>query len=235
MSVDVDLPSPEEAAEAPAPTPAKHRPRVFSPTFSGPGLLMAGLFFALSVQPSLLPRAGYVQGIASGITLMIGYGIGAGGQALWNYLQIPKLKGRARTIVSWILILLVSWSVLFSAWRQVGWQNEIRTLFGMEPVSWTTWPVIIGVAVAVSALILIVSRSLRLLFRTVFGWLGRQHPPTARDRPRRRRPAPALLAAHHRCPRQRLLRRCQRHVLEPRRRHVARHRAAGVGFALGQP
>ena len=44
--------------------------------------ILAGLFFAASVQPSLLPRAGYVQGIASGITLMIGYGLGAGGQHL---------------------------------------------------------------------------------------------------------------------------------------------------------
>ena len=98
----MDQATPDEVAEAPA--PAKRPPRVFSPTFSGPGLLMAGLFFALSVQPSLLPRAGYVQGIASGVTLMIGYGLGAGGQALWNYLQIPKLKGRARTIVRWVLI-----------------------------------------------------------------------------------------------------------------------------------
>ncbi len=174
MSVDVDRSSPEVAPEDSA--PSKRPPRVFSPTFSGPGLLVAGLFFAASVQPSLLPRAGYVQGIASGITLMIGYGLGAGGQALWNYLQIPKLKGRALTITTWILIALIGWSVVFSAWRQVGWQNEIRTLFGMDPVTFTVWPVIIGVALAVSVLILVVSRSLRLLFRTVFGRLGRRIP-----------------------------------------------------------
>ena len=44
---------------------------------------------------------------------------------------------------------------MFSAWRQVGWQNEIRTLFGMDPVTFTVWPVIIGVAVAVAALLLV--------------------------------------------------------------------------------
>ena len=138
--------------------------------------MVAGFFFALSVLPSLLPRAGYVQGIASGVTAMIGYGIGAGGQWLWDYLGIPKLKGRARTIVLGVLIALVVWAAVFSAWRQVGWQNEIRTTFGMPSVSWTVWPVIIGVALLTAALLLIVSRSLRLLFRTVFGWLGRKLP-----------------------------------------------------------
>jgi len=174
MSTDVT--APVESTPAPTRRTAPHRPRVFEPRFSGTGLVVAGFFFALSVLPSLLPRAGYVQGIASGVTAMIGYGIGAGGQALWDYLGIPKLKGRARTIVLGVLIALVVWAALFSAWRQVGWQNEIRTTFGMPSVSWTVWPVIIGVALLTAALLLIISRSLRLLFRTVFGWLGRKLP-----------------------------------------------------------
>ncbi|MBI1350305.1 MAG: hypothetical protein GC156_04225 [Actinomycetales bacterium] len=151
-------------------------PRVFSPTFSIPGLLLAGLFFAVSVQPSLLPRAGYVQGIAAGITMAIGYGIGAGGQALWNYLQIPKLPAKARRIGRWILVALIIWIVGFSAWRFVGWQNEIRTLFGMDSITFTVWPVIIGVGLLTFVLLLVVSRSLRLLFRTVFTRLGRRLP-----------------------------------------------------------
>ena len=130
MSVDIDVP-PMGAPEA-RPTPSRRRPRVFSPVLSPTGLVVGAFFFALSVLPSLLPRAGYVQGIASGVTVMIGYGIGAGGQSLWDYLGIPKLKGRARTIVLGVLIVLVAWAAVFSAWRQVGWQNEIRTLFGME-------------------------------------------------------------------------------------------------------
>ena len=163
MSINTDL-APEPAAPETHRT-APNRPRVFEPRFSGTGLVVAGFFFALSVLPSLLPRAGYVQGIASGVTAMIGYGIGAGGQWLWDYLGIPKLKGRARTIVLGVLVALVVWAALFSAWRQVGWQNEIRTTFGMPSVSWTVWPVIIGVALLTAALLLIVSRSLRLLFR----------------------------------------------------------------------
>jgi uncharacterized membrane protein len=162
-------------AEASAPAP----PRVFEPTFSGVGVVVGLFFLALSLLPSLLPRAGYVQGIASGVTFMVGYGIGAVCQALWTYLRIPGLRGRARTIVVGGLLALIVWAALFSAWRQVGWQNEIRSSFGMPPVSWTAWPVILAVGVAVAALLLVVSRALRLLFRTVGRRLGSWMPRRA--------------------------------------------------------
>jgi uncharacterized membrane protein len=139
--------------------------RIFTLHFSRTGLAVAGFFFAVSLLPSLLPRAPYVQGVVSGVTLMIGYGLGAGGQALWVYLEIPKLRGRARTIVLGILVALIAWMTVNGVWKQVGWQNNIRELFGMEPTSPTTWPVI-----------LLVSRPLRVLFAKVAGWLGRHLP-----------------------------------------------------------
>jgi uncharacterized membrane protein len=172
MSVSVDVPD-ETAA-----TPREDRPlpRVFTRSFSGAGATVGALFFALSLMPSLLPRGGAVQGAASGITVMIGYGIGAGAQALWSYLGIPSLKGRARTIVLAIIWTFVGLLVIGGVWRQVGWQNEIRTLFGMESVSPSAWPMIVIVTVIVAALILIVSRSLRKLFAFVGHQLGRFLP-----------------------------------------------------------
>lgn len=177
VNVDVDVDD-DVTPEPVAPTlsAASSRPRVFQPVFSSTGLVVAAFFFALSLLPSLLPRAGYAQGVISGVTLMIGYGIGAGSQSLWDYLGIPKLTGRTRTIVLDFLIALVVGLALFAAWRQVGWQNEIRALFGIPQVSWTVWPMIILVALLTAVLLLIVARSLRLLFRTVFGWLGRKLP-----------------------------------------------------------
>ena len=47
-------------------------------------------FFGLSLLPSLLPRTALCQGVVSGVTLMIGYGIGVLGQWAWNYLELPK-------------------------------------------------------------------------------------------------------------------------------------------------
>ena len=137
---------------------------------------MAAWFFALSLLPSLLPRAAMVQGIVSGVTVMIGYGIGAGTQALWRYLGIPGVPGRARRVLVAIFVGLGLWAAVFTGWRQVGWQNEIRTLYGMEPASPTVWPVILGLTALLAVLILVVARGLRLLFRTVFRWLGRRLP-----------------------------------------------------------
>ena len=174
MSVDTGAPTSEELAAPEA--PAGRPPRVFQPTFSGTGVVVGALFFALSLLPSLLPRAGYVQGLVSGISFMVGYGVGATAQAVWDYLQIPKLKGRARTIVLGLLVALVVWAVIGGVWRQVGWQNEIRTIFGMPSISFTIWPVILVVALLTAALILAVSRSFRLLFRAVGRWLGTWMP-----------------------------------------------------------
>jgi uncharacterized membrane protein len=150
--------------------------RVLDTTFSGVGLTMAAWFFALSLLPSLLPRAAVVQGIVSGVTLMIGYGLGAAAQAIWRYLGIPSVPGRAHRILVAIFVGLGLWAAVFTGWRQVGWQNEIRTLYGMEPASPSVWPVTIAVTVALAILVLLVARSLRLLFDTVFRWLGRLLP-----------------------------------------------------------
>lgn len=150
--------------------------RVFQLSFSGVGVTVAAFLFSLSLQPSLLPRDAVIQGVTSGVTVMIGYGAGAGAQALWEYLGIPVITGRARTILVPLLVMLGVLAAVLSGWRFVGWQNEIRNLYGMEPTSPSIWPVIIAVTVFVAALVLVVSRSLRLLFRTVFRWLGRHLP-----------------------------------------------------------
>ena len=73
--------------------------RVFEPSFSGTGLTMAAWFIALSLVPSLLPRSGMVQGVVSGVTVIIGYAFGAACQAIWEFLGIPKPRGRVRTVL----------------------------------------------------------------------------------------------------------------------------------------
>ena len=176
MTVTTELDAPaQDLPDAHLEAPVRTR-RIFRLSLSGTGVVVGGFFFAISLLPSLLPRAPYVQGVVSGITLMIGYGLGAGGKAVWDYLGIPKLKGRARTIVLGLLVAFVAWLTIAAVWQQVGWQNNTRELFGMEPVSPRTWPVILLTTVAVAALILIISRSLRVLFGAVARWLGRHLP-----------------------------------------------------------
>jgi len=147
--------------------------RVFSLKFSGPGMLMALLFFALSLFESLLPRTGLFQGVVSGITVAIGYGIGALGQWIWRYLGIPRLRGRVRTISSRVMLGILAFIVLSSMWRHVGWQNGVRDLMGMDRVSPVVWLTIVPVTIGVAALLLIVTRSLGKLFYLFFRWLSK--------------------------------------------------------------
>ncbi|MDN4477343.1 alpha/beta-hydrolase family protein [Demequina sp. SYSU T00039] len=143
-------------------------PRIFEPSFSGVGLVVGALFIAVSLLPSLLPRGSVVQGVATGVSFMLGYGIGAAGHAIWNYLEIPNLRGRARTIVAWVLLGFIGLMLASAIWGWVGWQNEIRHTFGMDDLHPTAWPLVIGSGLLTAALVLIVSRS----FRTLFRWAG---------------------------------------------------------------
>jgi len=160
-----------------APDTAKNeRFRVFSMRFSGPGMLVALLFFAFSLFESLLPRTGLFQGLVSGITIAIGYGLGSLGQWLWIYLEIPKLKGTARVVAGRVIVGALGVFVILSMWQHVGWQNELRELFGMDPVSPMVWLVIVAVAIPVAALLLVIARALGELFFFLARWLDKVLP-----------------------------------------------------------
>ena len=158
--------------------PALGRPeRVLDRVVSGVGLTAATWFFAASLVPSLLPRAAWLQGVASGVTVAVGYGLGAGAAGLWRYLGIPGLRGRARTVSLWVLIGVGMWGAVWNGWRLVGWQNEIRSMFGMPATSPLIWPVIVVITIAVALLLIVAGRGIRLLTQTAVARLGRRLPP----------------------------------------------------------
>ncbi|MEO5743716.1 MAG: alpha/beta-hydrolase N-terminal domain-containing protein, partial [Terracoccus sp.] len=189
MSVTVSSPDAPEAVPDAGSTPPSGggpswwRPRlgepnrVFQLSFSGVGVTVAAWFFSLSLQPSLLPRDAVIQGVTSGVTVLIGYGAGAGAQALWEYLGIPVVAGRWRAVLGPLLVTLGVLAAVFSGWRFVGWQNEIRNLYGMEPTSPTIWPVVIVVALSIATLLLVVGRALRLFGQLTVARLARRLPP----------------------------------------------------------
>ncbi|MEA2058732.1 MAG: alpha/beta-hydrolase N-terminal domain-containing protein, partial [Actinomycetota bacterium] len=173
MSSSTAVPdSPGGAAVPVAETP----PRVFSLHFSGPGVVVGLAFFSFSLFASLLPRTGLFQGVVSGITVMIGYGIGVFGQWAWTYLELPTVQGRARRIILGVILAIVGLMTVSAVWRHVGWQNDVRSLFGMDPISPLVWLTILGVAIPVAAVILIIARSIRRLFRSLARWLNRRLP-----------------------------------------------------------
>jgi uncharacterized membrane protein len=132
--------------------------------------------FVLSLWPSLLPKLSVTQGIVSGISFMVGYGLGSGWQWTWNYVGLSRPRGRVWAALRWLWFAVLTYLLALAMWRFVGWQNDMRDTFGMEPISAMIWLIIIPVAFASSALILIIVRSLRKLFGFLTRWLGMIFP-----------------------------------------------------------
>ena len=151
-------------------------PKVFSIPVSEPGVITGIVFFILSLLPSLLPRSAMVQGVVSGVTFIFGYALGAAGQWAWNYLGIPKPGGRVWKMIRWVLYAILLLLVVSGLWRHVGWQNNVRDLFGMDRVSPAVWLTIVPVAALVAALLLIIGRALRKLLHFITRWLDRVLP-----------------------------------------------------------
>ncbi|HSJ34382.1 MAG TPA: alpha/beta-hydrolase family protein [Acidimicrobiia bacterium] len=143
---------------------------------SRPGVLAGLLMFVLSLWPSLLPKLAITQGIVSGISFMVGYGLGAGWGWAWNYLGLSTPRRLLWVAVRWLWFAVLTILLGISMWNFVGWQNDLREKFGMEPISVTIWLTIVPVAFVVSVLILTVVRSLRRLFGFLTRWLGKVFP-----------------------------------------------------------
>jgi uncharacterized membrane protein len=138
------------------------------------GAIGAVLLFCLSLTPSLLPRSWMLQAVVSGITMAIGYGIGAAiGAAVHRIWRgVPAASRRA-----W-WVLAGTGSVLAAAFLGLGeaWQRDVRVLVGADlDTGWN--PVAIAtVAVAVSGLLILVSRAIRLGVRRLATTFGRFSP-----------------------------------------------------------
>ena len=134
------------------------------------GVLAGTLFLSASLSPSLLPRPYGVQGILSGLSFAIGYGVGVAGLGLWRFLELPVAGPRTARVLSIVAGLLCAVVAVTFLWQASTWQNALRELMGME-ASVGLRPAIVGpVAVLVFVVLLVLAR----LFRRTFRFLSRQ-------------------------------------------------------------
>ena len=136
-------------------------------SFSVVGLLLGTLFFAASLTPTLLPRTFLTQGVLSGWSLAAGYGIGVVGDWLWTYMELPRPQGQALRIAKLGAAIICAVVVVAFLWRAVEWQNSIRELMELEPVT-STHPLKISmIALATLAILIALARLFQLTFRFV--------------------------------------------------------------------
>ncbi len=133
-------------------------------------IFLGAVFFAASLTPSLIPRNELVQGALSGGAFVIGYAVGSFAHWLWLYLELPRLGCRVRLPLNTLALvgsLLLGSAALAQA---ANWQNSIRAVMAMKP-SEGTWPLILCIVAAVTAVLLLVIA--RLLWAVTVAFASR--------------------------------------------------------------
>ncbi|MBF6349626.1 MULTISPECIES: alpha/beta hydrolase [Nocardia] len=133
------------------------------------GLVVATLFFAVSVTPSLLPRDWMFQGLISGINAAIGYGVGCVLEwlfRLWirpRLTRIPAPPRWTRYALKTAVILSAALGAAYMLVQSAHWQREIAALMGMEG---TTTPAYLrtgGLSLTIGILVVAGYRTVREL------------------------------------------------------------------------
>nr|WP_235569755.1 alpha/beta-hydrolase family protein [Nocardia salmonicida] len=152
--------------------------RFFHPDYVG--LIVATMFFGLSLTPSLLPRDWFFQGLLSGINATIGYGLGCALSWIWRKWIAPRITWPAQVSSAWsrrpgwllvavkgaIVVACLVFAVLMSI-KSSQWQREITDLMGMAPVSDAGYPRTVLLGAVVVGLLIWISRLVVRLVRTV--------------------------------------------------------------------
>ena len=157
-------------------TPAPERRRRRPGRLSLTGAVLGLTFGAMSVTPSLVPRAWFLQSLVTGLCVVTGYGLGAFVGWAYRALRLPALPDRARSVAWKALGALAVVVLLVGGWLGWRWQSDQRELLGMDtsvPLVWLLAP-LLGLLVA--ALLLGIGRAVKALGRAVFRPLGRMLP-----------------------------------------------------------
>ncbi|MCY1036594.1 alpha/beta-hydrolase family protein [Corallococcus sp. BB11-1] len=143
-----------------------------------PGAWVALLFACLSFTPSLLPRTGAFQGFVSGVSAVIGYGLGVLGAWLWReFAHRPARTPRPR---AWRFFFIAGGVALVAA-LLLGfhWQRHIRELMGMPHPGSAGYVFAPVIAAFVFFLLLTLGRGLRAVHRALDARLARHIGPRA--------------------------------------------------------
>ena len=161
-------------AGSPAPEPRRRRRR--PGRLSLAGAVLGLTFGAMSVTPSLVPRAWYLQALVTGLCIATGYGLGAFVGWAYRALGLPNLPPRARRVAWQVLAVLAVVVLLVGGWLGRGFQSDQRELLGMDtsvPLLWLAGPL---VGLLVAALLIGIGRAIKWVGRALFRPLGRVLP-----------------------------------------------------------
>lgn len=149
----------------------------FARSLSAGGLFLGTLFFIASLTPTLIPRTYLTQGVLSGACFAAGYAIGVGLRWLWAYLELPEARERLLLGLKAVTATACAAVGLAFLWRTAGWQNSIRELMDMEPIT-SAHPIKLCLVAIVTFLVLIaLARLFKLALDVILRLLPQYVPP----------------------------------------------------------
>ena len=138
------------------------------------GLVVAALAAWVSLMPSLLPREWHYQGIVTGVSMLVGYGVGVAVRTVWRRLVLPRISvhpdldalGKrllifARLSAPYVLVVYL----ITATATAIRWQDQVSDLVETPRPPWSDYMRIPWVALAVFVSLLVLARTLRRLYR----------------------------------------------------------------------
>jgi uncharacterized membrane protein len=181
MASNPVTPERDALAERPARRAWWHFPRTrrFLSGFPPAGLTGALLFYCLSLTPSLLPRAWYLQAVMSAVTAAIGYALGL----LIGWLLRSLIPWRPsltlRRVARWALVAAAV--VLIPLFGVLGaqWQHQIRELVDVTQESEANYILVVLVTMLLTVALIMVARGIRRVVMLISRLVGRVVPHRA--------------------------------------------------------
>jgi uncharacterized membrane protein len=138
-------------------------PQAVRASLSGVALAVAAL--CVSLTPSLLPRTWLVQGLVSGVSATIGYGVGV--VVGWPAGLVRRTRLGAmlphppRSVLTRLLAFAAPPIVLFSLYKGWAWQRDLHELMGAPPPGWPSYGLVLAIGTLVPVLLVLVVRGAR--------------------------------------------------------------------------
>src|ERR1700744_1083442 len=161
-------------AETATPQPAKKPWWVRHYTLTGTAVGLIFIWF--SMTPSLLPRGALFQGLVSGVSGAIGYGLGV--FSVW-LVRFMRSKESSPPPPGWAwkaLIPIGAIGMVIMAIRFHVWQDDVRNLMGVEHLEWYDYPEAAILSLVVLFALVEIGQLIRRLVRFLVGQLDRIVP-----------------------------------------------------------
>src|SRR6202008_2571769 len=163
-----------EATPAPKPRPASRPLWVRRYTFTGTAVGLIFIWF--SMTPSLLPRTALFQGLVSGVSGAIGYGLGVFAVWLVRYMRTrnyspPPPRWAWKVLVPVGVIGMVVMAIRFHVW-----QDDVRNLMGVAHLEWYDYPEAAILSLVVLFALVEIGQLIRRLVGFLVGQLDRIAP-----------------------------------------------------------